>query len=66
MSADAFYGNLSKEIDFVNPESGQEVQNINRTVFLRLPQEGDKLWKSSFQLMSQANISGLFSPVTGL
>lgn len=28
MSTDAFYGDLSKEIDFVNPESGQEVQNV--------------------------------------
>lgn len=59
MSADAFYGDLSKEIDFVNPESGQEVQKVSRTTLLCLPQEGDMLWKSSSRLMSQANINGL-------
>lgn len=64
MSADAFYGDLSKGIDFVNSESGQEAQNVGRATLLCLPQEGDKLWKSSFQLMSQANINGLFSAAT--
>lgn len=66
MSAGAFYSELSKEVDFVNPESGQEVQSVRRTTLLCLSQEGDKLWKSSFHLMSQANINGLFSAVTGL
>lgn len=52
MSADAFYGDLNKEIDFVNPESGREVQMIYCTA---LPLSATRGRQSIFQLTSKAN-----------